>query len=155
MRDSRHGPSTAVGPHVSETRTSRSRGMMCPVRPKLMPVIRCAIVCWVSAVLMIMSRISDLKPHGSSKPQNGAVLNIQDSLRGIQGSFLRVILISSFLDTPFPAVLEEEIVFLTFVVTATIIVGQFAMLYPSLVQCVHTSCLVFSLTVSICPVGTI
>ncbi|TFK87224.1 hypothetical protein K466DRAFT_491227 [Polyporus arcularius HHB13444] len=65
---------------------------------KLKPVIRCAVVCWVSAVLMIIPRTS--------------------SMMG-QGSFL--ILISSFLDAPhdpFLAVLERELIFLTFVVTA-------------------------------------
>ncbi|KAI0716122.1 hypothetical protein C8T65DRAFT_738161 [Cerioporus squamosus] len=65
---------------------------------KLKPVIRCAVVCWVSAVLMIIPRTSNLMG---------------------QGSFL--VLISSFLDAPhdpFLAVLEREIIFLTFVVTA-------------------------------------
>ncbi|KAI0757706.1 hypothetical protein C8Q80DRAFT_1349811 [Daedaleopsis nitida] len=65
---------------------------------KLKPVIRCAVVCWVSALLMIIPRTSNLMG---------------------QGSFL--ILVASFLDAPydhFLAVLEREIIFLTFVVMA-------------------------------------
>ncbi|KAI0641257.1 hypothetical protein C8Q79DRAFT_919931 [Trametes meyenii] len=65
---------------------------------KLKPVIRCAVVCFVSTVLMVIPRVYNLMG---------------------QGSFL--ILISSFLDAPhdpFLAVLEREIIFLTFVVTA-------------------------------------
>ncbi|KAI0770884.1 hypothetical protein BD413DRAFT_553337 [Trametes elegans] len=64
---------------------------------KIKPVLRCAVVCFVSAVLMVIPRVYNLMG---------------------QGSFL--ILISSFLDAPwdpFLAVLEREIIFLTFVVT--------------------------------------
>ncbi|RPD56328.1 hypothetical protein L226DRAFT_538461 [Lentinus tigrinus ALCF2SS1-7] len=65
---------------------------------KLKPVIRCAVVCWVSTVLMIIPRTSTMMG---------------------QGSFL--ILISAFLDAPhdpFLAVLERELIFITLVVTA-------------------------------------
>ncbi|KAL1937670.1 hypothetical protein VTO73DRAFT_12945 [Trametes versicolor] len=62
------------------------------------PALRCAAVCFVSAVLMVIPSV--YTPMG-------------------QGSFL--ILISSFLDVPsdpFLAVLERELIFLTFVVAA-------------------------------------
>ncbi|KAI0353282.1 hypothetical protein OH77DRAFT_1407363 [Trametes cingulata] len=65
---------------------------------KIKPVIRCAVVCFVSAILMVIPRVYNLMG---------------------QGSFL--ILISSFLDAPsdpFLAVLERELIFLTFVVIA-------------------------------------
>ncbi|KAI8969682.1 hypothetical protein BD414DRAFT_256336 [Trametes punicea] len=65
---------------------------------KIKPVIRCAAVCFVSVILMVIPRVYTLMG---------------------QGSFL--ILISSFLDAPsdpFLAVLEHELIFLTFVVTA-------------------------------------
>ncbi|KAI0653782.1 hypothetical protein C8Q70DRAFT_927041 [Cubamyces menziesii] len=65
---------------------------------KLKPVIRCATVCFVSAILMVIPQV--YVPMG-------------------QGSFL--LLISSFLDPPsdpFLAVLERELIFLTFVIIA-------------------------------------
>ncbi|KAI0638721.1 hypothetical protein C8Q77DRAFT_1044286 [Trametes polyzona] len=65
---------------------------------KWKPAIRCAFVCFVSAILMVIPRVYNLMG---------------------QGSFL--ILISSFLDVPsdpFLAVLERELIFLTFVVSA-------------------------------------
>ncbi|CDO69808.1 hypothetical protein BN946_scf184803.g6 [Trametes cinnabarina] len=65
---------------------------------KIKPVIRCAFVCFVSAILMVIPRVYNLMG---------------------QGSFL--ILISSFLDAPsdpFLAVLEREVIFITFVVMA-------------------------------------
>ncbi|KAI9062294.1 hypothetical protein FKP32DRAFT_1677443 [Trametes sanguinea] len=65
---------------------------------KIKPVIRCAFVCFVSAILMVIPRVYNLMG---------------------QGSFL--ILISSFLDAPsdpFLAVLERELIFITFVVLA-------------------------------------
>ncbi|KAI0820568.1 hypothetical protein BC628DRAFT_1330069 [Trametes gibbosa] len=65
---------------------------------KLKPALRCAAVCFVSAILMVIPRVYTLMG---------------------QGSFL--ILISSFLDVPsdpFLAVLERELIFLTFVVSA-------------------------------------
>ncbi|KAL7281004.1 hypothetical protein ACG7TL_004306 [Trametes sanguinea] len=67
-------------------------------RSKIKPAIRCAFVCFVSAILMVIPRVYNLMG---------------------QGSFL--ILISSFLDAPsdpFLAVLERELIFITFVVLA-------------------------------------
>ncbi|EJF58526.1 hypothetical protein DICSQDRAFT_66814 [Dichomitus squalens LYAD-421 SS1] len=65
---------------------------------KFKPVIRCAVVCWVSALLMIIRRTAAL-----------------------MGTASFLILIAAFLDTPhdpFLAVLEREVIFLTLVCAA-------------------------------------